>query len=422
MEDFRNYLLKSRVANTKTVTFYLHWVTQFFNHCRKHPQEDFTFEEQAAYLKQKARSLETWQLDQAREAIEVYRFWKSRQNGKSDVIRMDTRMQWKTVGDDMASMIRLRHLAKKTEQAYLGWVRRFYRFVNGKPPNSLNDENVKDFLTHLAVERKVSATTQNQAFSALLFLYRHILDKPLENIGESIRAKRRKRLPVVLTQNEVAHLLSELSGVNLLMAQIIYGGGLRLKECLQLRVKDVDLERKTVIVRSGKGDKDRETVLPGSIKSDLKKHLENIKALYDKDRNSNQPGVSLPGALEKKLPNAGKEWPWFWVFPSYKLSSEPDTGLIRRHHIYPGVLQRNIRKAAIKAKIYKRVTVHTLRHCFATHLVEQGCDIRTIQDLLGHRHLETTMVYTHVAQTNRLGIVGPLDKKEIRFSKKLQQA
>jgi len=295
---------------------------------------------------------------------------------------------------------------------HLGWVRRFYRFVNGKPPNSLNDENVKDFLTHLAVERKVSATTQNQAFSALLFLYRHILDKPLENIGESIRAKRSKRLPVVLTQNEVAQLLSELSGVNLLMAQIIYGGGLRLKECLQLRVKDVDLERKTVIVRSGKGDKDRETVLPSSIKSDLKKHLENIKALYDKDRNSNQPGVSLPGALEKKLPNAGKEWPWFWVFPSYKLSSEPDTGLIRRHHIYPGVLQRNIRKAAIKAKIYKRVTVHTLRHCFATHLVEQGCDIRTIQDLLGHRHLETTMVYTHVAQTNRLGIVSPLDKKE----------
>jgi len=412
MEDFREYLLKSRVANTKTVPFYLHWVTQFFNHCHKHPEEAFTLEEQAAFLKQKARGLESWQLDQAREAIEVYRFWKSRQDGKSDVIRMDTRMQWKTVGDDMASMIRLRHLAKKTEQAYLGWVRRFYRFVNGKPPNSLNDENVKDFLTHLAVERKVSATTQNQAFSALLFLYRHILDKPLENIGGSIRAKRSKRLPVVLTQNEVAQLLSELSGVNLLMAQIIYGGGLRLNECLQLRVKDVDLERKTVIVRSGKGDKDRETVLPGSIKSDLKKHLENIKALYDKDRNSNQPGVSLPGALEKKLPNAGKEWPWFWVFPSYKLSSDPDTGIIRRHHVYQGVLQRNIRKAAIKAKIYKRVTVHTLRHCFATHLVEQGCDIRTIQDLLGHRHLETTMVYTHVAQTNRLGIVSPLDKKE----------
>jgi len=412
MEDFREYLLKSRVANTKTAPFYLHWVTQFFKHCHKHPEEAFTLEEQAAFLKQKARGLESWQLDQAREAIEVYRFWKSRQDGKSDVIRMDTRMQWKTVGNDMASMIRLRHLAKKTEQAYLGWVRRFYRFVNGKPPNSLNDENVKDFLTHLAVERKVSATTQNQAFSALLFLYRHILDKPLENIGGSIRAKRSKRLPVVLTQNEVAQLLSELSGVNLLMAQIIYGGGLRLNECLQLRVKDVDLERKTVIVRSGKGDKDRETVLPGSIKSDLKKHLENIKALYDKDRNSNQPGVSLPRALEKKLPDAGKEWPWFWVFPSYKLSSDPDTGIIRRHHVYQGVLQRNIRKAAIKAKIYKRVTVHTLRHCFATHLVEQGCDIRTIQDLLGHRHLETTMVYTHVAQTNRLGIVSPLDKKE----------
>jgi len=411
MEDFREYLLKSRAANTKTAPFYLHWVTQFFNHCRKHPEDDFTQEEQASFLTYKARLLKPWQLEQASEAIEVYRLWKNRQGNKNKLIRLDTNQQWKVVGEEMTRMMRLKHMSRRTEQAYLGWVRRFYRFAKGDPPETLESSHVKDFLTHLAVERKVGASTQNQAFNALLFLFRHVLDKSIEDLGPVIRAKRMKRLPVVLTQTEVEALIGQMSGVTQLMAKIIYGGGLRHKECLQLRVKDLDLERRTIVIRRGKGDKDRETVLPGSIFPELKSHLDSIRSLYEKDREINHPGVALPGALERKYPNAGKEWAWFWVFPSYKLSADPRSGLIRRHHAHSTTLQKHVKKAALKAKIYKRVTVHTLRHCFATHLVEQGCDIRTVQDLLGHKKLETTMVYTHVARTNRLGIVSPLDKK-----------
>jgi integron integrase len=410
MEAFRTYLLTSRIANEKTVDFYVHWVAQFFDHCRKHPDDEFTPEEQTAFLKFKARKIETWQLGQAREAIEVYRFWKERQGGQGSLIRMDTSKQWKATAEEMTRMMRLKHMALRTEQAYLGWVRRFYRFVQGEPPGTLESSHVKDFMTYLAVERKVGASTQNQAFNALLFLFRHVLDVSIDDLGPVIRAKRMKRLPTVLTQAEIESLIGEMNGVNKLMAQMIYGGGLRHRECLQLRVKDIDLERRTVIVRGGKGDKDRETVLPKSIIPDLETHLESIKSFYDKDRKNNQAGVALPGALERKWPQAGKGWAWFWVFPAHKLSAEPRTGIVRRHHTHNSVLQKHVKKAALKAKIYKRVTVHTLRHCFATHLVEQGCDIRTVQDLLGHKKLETTMIYTHVAKTNRLGITSPLDK------------
>ncbi len=409
MEEFRQYLQNSRAANTNALKFYVLWVTHFLNYCNKHPDDEFNEQDIDAYLKSLTKKYEQWQVDQARQAIEIYRFWKSRRERKAGLTRLDTRDQWKIAAEDMHNIMRLKHLALKTEQTYLNWVRKFYWFVNGEPPGELKSNHVKDFLTHLAVERKVAASTQNQAFSALLFLFRHVLDKPLDDISEAIRVNKKRRLPVVLTQPEVERLLTEMSGVNRLMAQIIYGGGLRLKECVQLRVKDIDINRKTVVIRRGKGDKDRETVLPGSILSDLKLHFEEIQSLYDKDRECNQAGVELPGALERKWPLAGREWAWFWVFPSYKLSADPVSGQIRRHHVHPSVLQKHLKKAAIKAEIHKRVTVHTLRHCFATHLIEQGCDVRTIQELLGHSHLETTMIYTHVAQTNRLGIISPLD-------------
>jgi integron integrase len=243
-------------------------------------------------------------------------------------------------------------------------------------------------------------------------MYRYVLDKPIENIGEAVRAKRKKRLPVVLTQGELRKLLSNMSGVNLLMARIVYGAGLRLQECLQLRVHDIDMDRRTIIVRGGKGDKDRETVLPDSVVDDLMDHLVKVKKLYVKDREQNIAGVAMPNALERKLKSAAVEWGWFWVFPSCKLSVDPRSGIVRRHHAHPSVLQKHIKAAAFRAGIHKRVTVHTLRHCFATHLVENKCDIRTIQELLGHRNLETTMVYTHVAQTNRLGIPSPLDRED----------
>ncbi len=410
MEAFHKYLLTTRIASPKTADFYVHWVVQFFNHCNKHPADDIDREDIDGYLKLQAKSRKQWQLDQAREAIEIYRFWTNRESANDSFMRMDTRKQWKSTANEMTKMMRLKHLARSTEQAYIGWLRRFYRYVNGDPPGTLESSQVKDFMTYLAVERKVGASTQNQAFSALLFLFRHVLDQPLNDIDESVRAHRSKHLPVVLTQAEVTALLYEMTGINKLMAQVIYGGGLRHQECLRLRVKDIDLARKTVTIRKGKGDKDRETVLPGSIIPTVEEHLRDLETLYNKDRESNQPGVALPGALDKKWPNAGKEWAWFWVFPSSRLSTDPRSKVVRRHHVHTSVLHRHIKKAALGAKIYKPITVHTLRHCFATHLVEQGCDIRTIQELLGHKNLETTMIYTHVAQTNRMGIISPLDK------------
>jgi len=305
-------------------------------------------------------------------------------------------------------MLPLKHLSLRTEQTYLGWVRRFYRFLNGLSPYSLDSTHVKDFLTYLAVERKVAASTQNQAFNAILFLFRHILDKQIDEIGDAVRAKKKRRLPVVLTKSEINRLLDQMSGTNLLMAKTIYGCGLRLRECLHLRIKDIDFSRMAVTVR-GKGDKDRETVLPGSIKGTMINHIESVRKIYEKDRENGLAGVQLSGALERKLPNAGKEWAWFWVFPSHKISVDPTTNIIRRHHIYTGNLQRQIKQAGIRAGIPKRITVHALRHSFATHLLEKGHDIRTIQDLLGHADLRTTMIYTHVVSKNRLGIISPLD-------------
>jgi integron integrase len=301
-------------------------------------------------------------------------------------------------------------LSLRTEKTYISWIRSFQRFLDDRSPYDINSDHVKNFLTYLAAERKVAAATQNQAFNALLFLYRYILDQDIDNLADVVRAPRRRRLPVVLTKPEICRLFDRLTGVNRLMAQIIYGGGLRLKECLKLRIKDMDFERGRVIVRFGKGGKDRETIFPESIQSHVKEHIESIRVFYDRDLKKNVSGVELPGALERKYPNAGKEWAWQWVFPSKKLSVDPRSGIVRRHHLHPTNLQRQIKCAVQKAKITKRVTVHTLRHSFATHLLENGYDIRTIQELLGHSSLRTTMIYTHVAGKNLLGVKSPLDQ------------
>jgi len=264
-------------------------------------------------------------------------------------------------------------------------------------------------MTYLAVEQNVAISTQNQAFNGILFLFRHVLDKRIDDISETVRAKRKIRLPVVLAKSEIGQLFAKLSGLYLLMAKVIYGCGLRVGECLQLRIKDIDFERNVVAVRSGKGDKDRETVLPESIKQELGEHIIKVKKIYEEDRNKDIPGVQLPYAFERKSPNSGKEWIWFWVFPSYKLALDPKTNIVRRHHIFRSVLQEKIKKAAIDAKIPKRVTVHTLRHSFATHLLENGYDIRTIQEILGHTDIRTTMIYPHVAKKNKSGVKSPLD-------------
>jgi integron integrase len=290
-------------------------------------------------------------------------------------------------------------------------MRSFQSFINPKEPVKLDGRDLQDFLSYLAVERKVSASTQNQALNAIVFLYRHVLEKEIgEKELNAVRARYKRRLPVVLTLKEALAIFDHLSGVQRIMAMLTYGCGLRLQECLSLRIKDIDLEQNIVIVRSGKGDKDRRTILPESLKDDLIAQISEVRSLYDRDREKGINGVYLPGALERKYPNAGKEWAWFWLFPSQLLSVDPRTHTVRRHHMHPASLQKAFKAAVAKSGITKQASVHTLRHSFATHLLENGYDIRTIQELLGHTNLQTTMIYTHVASKNILGVQSPLDK------------
>lgn len=410
MDDFRQYLLEGRIATPKQADHFLRWVGGCLTFCGRGPGEALDSAEVEGYLGHESRRRESWQVEQAREAIEIYRFWKERQAARNEAGATGAKGQWKSAADNLRKIIRLRHMSLRTEEAYLHWLRRFYNFVGGQAPEALTGDHVKDFMTHLAVEGKVAASTQNQAFNALLFLFRHVLGQTMGDIGGAVRAKRKQHLPVVLTREETGRVMAAMEGWYRLMAQTIYGAGLRLRECLNLRVKDLDFERRALTVRGGKGGKDRETVLPESIGPALQEHLEKIGKIHEEDRRQDLPGVALPGALERKMPNAGKEWAWFWVFPSLVLSADPVSGIVRRHHMHASGLQKHLKEAVLKAGVHKRVTVHTLRHSFATHLLDNGTDIRTIQELLGHVDLKTTMIYTHVSKINRLGIVSPLDR------------
>jgi integron integrase len=409
MLDFRDYLETKRIVAKKRVPYYVAWVSQCFNYFDKNPNDEITSEKIDIFLEHLAKRKEEWQIMQASEAIRIYQFYQAHKNRPPTAHDSKSNDQWKSVADEMINMLRLKQRSLDTERVYIYWVRMFYRFLKGSSPFTLDDTHVKDFLTYLAVERHVAASTQNQAFNAILFLYRHVLTKDIGDLRNVVRSNKMRRLPVVLTKEEVFHLLKHLFGVYLLMAQTIYGGGLRLKECIKLRIKDIDFERNSIMIKFGKGGKDRETILPEIVKADLQQHIETNKELFQDDRKNDTPGVELPNALERKYPNAGKEWSWQWVFPAQALSVDPRTRIIRRHHIHPSNIQKQMRRAVRKAGITKRVTTHTLRHSFATHLLEDGYDIRTIQELLGHSNLRTTMIYTHVAQKNKLGVKSPLD-------------
>ena len=313
--------------------------------------------------------------------------------------------------DQVRQRIRLKHYSYRTEQSYVGWIKRFIFYHHKRHPQEMGKTEVEDFLNHLATERKVAASTQNQALNALLFLYNEVLEKPLPNI-ESIRAKDSKRLPVVLTRSEVAAVLKPLSGVPLLIVQLLYGGGLRVNECLLLRVKDVDFGQDCLVIRDGKGHKDRTTTLPQAAVAGLKAHLVEVKAQHHRDLQQGHGCVDLPYALARKYPNANKEWGWQYLFPSQALSKNPkaDDGILYRHHLHASSVQKAVKQAAQKAGIVKHVTPHSFRHSFATHLLEAGYDIRTIQELLGHKDVKTTMIYTHVANRGVLGVRSPLDE------------
>jgi len=311
--------------------------------------------------------------------------------------------------DQVRDIIRLKHYSIRTEKAYVNWIRRYILFHNKRHPKEMGSREIEDFLTHLAVDENVAASTQNQAFNALLFLYREVLNIQLDDSINAIRAKRPKRLPTVLTKEELHRIFDAMSGTYLLMAKLLYGSGLRLMECLRLRVKDIDFEQNQITVREGKGMKDRVTVLPESLKVLLKKHLNRVKMMHDSDLAKGYGHVYLPFALERKYPNANQEWIWQYVFPSKSLSKDPRSGKIRRHHLSESTLQKAVKKAVKLARINKPVSCHTFRHCFATHLLEDGYDIRTVQELLGHEDLNTTMIYTHVLNRGGLAVRSPID-------------
>ena len=311
--------------------------------------------------------------------------------------------------DQVRNTIRLKHYSIRTERAYVDWIRRFILFHHKRHPTVMGAPEVRAFLSHLAVERHVAASTQRQALSALIFLYREVLNQDFGWLEDMERAKKPERLPVVFSRSEVRAVLAHLDGQRWLMASLLYGAGLRLMECVRLRVKDVDFAYRQILVRDGKGQKDRVTMLPQTVIEPLRLHLERVKALHEQDLADGFGEVYLPFALEKKYPHISREWGWQYVFPSRKRSIDPRAGKERRHHVDEKVLQEAVKKAIRAAHIPKAGSCHTFRHSFATHLLEAGYDIRTVQELLGHKDVHTTMIYTHVLNQGGKGVRSPLD-------------
>src|SRR5574341_702235 len=312
--------------------------------------------------------------------------------------------------DRVREAICARHYSRNTEDAYVAWIRRFILFHGKRHPSEMGAEEVTRFLSSLALEGRVAASTQNQALSALLFLYREVLNQNLPWLEGVVRAKRPIRLPVVLAREEVQAVLAHLRGTRRLMATLLYGAGLRLMECARLRVKDVDFGLNQILVRDGKGQKDRVTLLPATAKADLARHLEAVRDQHQRDLSRGAGWVALPGGLERKYPNAGREWAWQWVFPATSCYVDRETGKRRRHHLHESVVQRAVKEAVRRAGIAKPATPHTLRHSFATHLLEDGYDIRTVQELLGHKDVSTTMIYTHVLNRGPAAVRSPADR------------
>jgi len=311
--------------------------------------------------------------------------------------------------DQLASAMSLRHCSPRTHEAYAHWIKQFVFFHNKRHPREMGEKEIRSFLSHLAEQRHVSASTQNQAFNALLFLYKHVLNKPLGRIAEVVRARRPKHLPVVLTRDEARRIICAMNGGPRLMASLLYGSGLRIQECVRLRIKDIDIQSLCIVVRDGKGEKDRITMLPQSLVPLLQKQIGSVKELHKSDLSEGFGEVSLPYALERKYPNAATELGWQYLFPASNRSKVPGLQKIRRHHIDESALQRAIKDAVRRTRILKQATPHSFRHSFATHLLESGYDIRTVQQLLGHKDVRTTMIYTHVMNKGSLAVRSPLD-------------
>jgi integron integrase len=312
--------------------------------------------------------------------------------------------------DRVRAAIRLRHYSIRTEDAYLGWIRRYIHYHDIRHPDEMGSLEVVEFLSDLAVAGKVSGSTQNQALAALLFLYREVLGRELEGLDGAVRARTPRRLPTVLSRDEVRAIFEMHGEDGALVPHILYGAGMRLLECLRLRVKDLDPGRRQITIREAKGGRDRAALFPTRLEAPIASQLVYARTLFERDRRAGVPGVYLPNAIERKYPDAGVSWSWQWLFPSQRLSQDPRSRVIRRHHMSDSTVQRALRRAAVRAGIQKRVSPHTLRHSFATHLLEDGTDIRTLQTLLGHRSLKTTMIYTHILDRGPLAVKSPIDR------------
>ncbi|MFM2430962.1 MAG: hypothetical protein RLZZ511_2175 [Cyanobacteriota bacterium] len=311
--------------------------------------------------------------------------------------------------DQVRDAIRLKHYSYRTEETYVQWIRRFILFHNKRHPNEMGVPEIEAFLTHLAIEGNVTATTQNQALNALLFLYRHVLKQELDSRIDAIRAKRPSRLPVVLSPEEAHAIIQNTTGVYRLLLQLLYGSGLRLNECLSLRIKDIDFAQSQILIRSGKGGKDRITLLPQTTIAPLRHQLQQAQLLHQQDLEQGYGATVLPHAYDRKHPNTDRQWVWQYAFPSSTRCKDPRSGKIVRYHLHESSLQKAVKQATRNAKITKRVSCHTFRHSFATHLLQNGYDIRTVQELLGHKDVKTTMIYTHVLNRGGRAVISPLD-------------
>jgi len=399
LDRFKKDLVRNPRVRPNQVPYYVKWAKGFLRHrslaAPSRSTPDIVSEYRAS-LEQKG--IPDWQVNQAVEAVSIFLRVIGTDNSPAATA---CEGDWSDLEGELIRQLRVRNRSRQTERTYLQWFRQFRGFVAIESPSDLDDGHVRSFLTYLAVERNVSAGTQRQAFNAILFLFRFVLDREVTSLSGAVRARASKRLPVVLSRREIDSVMGHMSPAYAFPARLIYGTGMRLGECLVLRIKDIDIERGAITVRSGKGDKDRTTVLPTSLVPSIEEQIDRARSVYDGDRQQGNPGVPLPSALAHKYPNASTEWPWFWLFPSNRLSVDPRTAAAGRFHLYPSTLQRAFHRAVLLSDLTKRASIHTLRHSFATHLIEAGYDIRTVQELLGHSDVRTTMIYTHVATRKR---------------------
>ncbi len=415
LPEFQSWLQQRGIVQEHKIPYYAWWASRFlvFNNEHEELPLDVKIDRFVGEL-QKRQKYADWQIRQAEESARLYSGHFLNRNAISLTPNAPQESRRKNFDSfslltELTEHIRMRHYSYKTERTYRDWAKRFFYFLDERGCSDITGSDMRDFLSHLAVQKRVSASTQNQAFNALLFLFRHVLKQDVQGLSDAVRAKRGKRLPTVLSVEEVQELFRHMSGTHLLMAQLLYGSGVRLMELMRLRVQDIDFEANTLYVRAGKGDKDRTTLLPEAVQPVLRRHLEQVKQIHEQDCASGFGEVYLPDALDRKYPGAGREWKWQYVFPAARLSVDPRSGAVRRHHLSEKVVQNAVKKALRNAGIEKHASVHTLRHSFATHLLMNGVNIREVQDLLGHKHLETTMVYTHVIRNLQNVPASPLD-------------